>query len=182
MPLPAVLAACRVRGMQHRRTSRLSWTGAFLGIAAVALALAGAACRPAAREYELEGQVVAVDPARQELTIRHQDISGFMPGMTMAFKVRDPRLMNGRAAGELVTATLVVDDAEVHLRDVARTGFGPVVDPPPATRVMDLVTIGPTARRDADRRKRRPRRWRTGGDEFLPSPHLHPLPLPDFCP
>ncbi len=36
------------------------------------------------REYELRGQILAVDPARHELTIKHGDIRGFMPGMTMA--------------------------------------------------------------------------------------------------
>jgi hypothetical protein len=43
------------------------------------LVLAAAGCtRP--RHYELRGQVVAVDPARQQITIRHEDIRGFMPG------------------------------------------------------------------------------------------------------
>ena len=91
------------------------------------LALSCAACRPAGRQYELKGQILAVDPARQELTIKHQDIPGFMPGMTMAFKVGDAA-SDGRIAiaGELVTATLVVNDGEAHLRAVTRTGFAAV--------------------------------------------------------
>src|SRR5262245_16972064 len=59
--------------------------------AAVALAIG---CQRPARHYQLKGQIVAVDPARQELTIKHQDIPGFMPGMTMAFKVWEPRLID----------------------------------------------------------------------------------------
>lgn len=56
-------------------------------IAIVVLAAAGCT-RP--RHHELRGQVVAVDPARQQITIRHEDIRGFMPGMTMPFRVRVP--------------------------------------------------------------------------------------------
>ena len=42
---------------------------------------------PAAKRYELEGRVVAVDPAARQLTIAHQDIPGLMKGMTMPFTV-----------------------------------------------------------------------------------------------
>ena len=51
---------------------------------------------------------------RQEITIKHDDIRGFMPGMTMPFKVRDARLLDGRAAGDLVNATLVVENATAY--------------------------------------------------------------------
>jgi Cu/Ag efflux protein CusF len=57
-------------------------------------ALLLAACRPAspAREYRLVGQILAVDRAASRVTIRHQDIEHFMPGMTMPFPVKDARL------------------------------------------------------------------------------------------
>ena len=48
--------------------------------------------------YQLQGQIVAIDPGRQELTIKHDDIRGFMPGMTMPFKVRDASTMAGKAS------------------------------------------------------------------------------------
>ena len=54
----------------------------------VAVFVTAIACsRP--REYDLEGQVLAVDRSRQEITVKHADIRGFMPGMTMPFKVKD---------------------------------------------------------------------------------------------
>ena len=74
----------------------------------VCSSFAAGGCRgPAPRTYQLEGQVLAVDQTRQELTVKHGDIPGFMPGMTMAYKIRDPRFAE-RAAGELIKATLVV--------------------------------------------------------------------------
>ena len=64
------------------------------------------------REYELRGQILAVDASGGEITIKHDDIKGFMPGMTMPFKVRDGALLEGRAPGDLVRATLVVEDSD----------------------------------------------------------------------
>ncbi len=90
----------------------------------VALLLCVSACsRSSERQYQLTGQVVAVDPARQEVTIKHDDIPQFMPGMTMPFKVKDGRLLDGRVPGDLVKATLVVAESEAHLRTLERIGY-----------------------------------------------------------
>src|SRR5687767_10062178 len=60
----------------------------------MALVAASACSRaPEARQYELKGQILAVRPERSEVVIRHEDIKGFMPGMTMPFKVRDKELL-----------------------------------------------------------------------------------------
>jgi protein SCO1/2 len=119
---------------------------ALTAAAAVALAMGTVGCQRPAQRYQLNGQIVAVDPTRQELTIKHEDIPGFMPGMTMAFKVWAPRLMDGRIPGEIVTATLVVNGTDAHLRDVARTGFSPVVEVHPAARVPNLLQPGDAVR------------------------------------
>src|SRR3954468_20215551 len=93
-------------------------TAVTLLIAASALAYGCA--RP--QRYELHGQVLAVDRARQEVTIKHQDIRGFMPGMTMPFKVSESRLLDGLEAGDLVNATLVVERSTGYLTSLQRTG------------------------------------------------------------
>jgi protein SCO1 len=154
-------------------------------IAVVATLAAGTtACQRPARHYQLNGQIVAVDPTRQELTIKHRDIPGFMPGMTMAFKVFDPRLMGGRTPGELVTATLVVNGTEAHLRNVARTGFAPVVEAHPATRVMDLLDPGEAVRDatllDETGTRHHLADWR---GRILAVTFVYTrCPLPNFCP
>ena len=78
--------------------------------------------------YELHGQIVAIDPARREVTIRHDDIRGFMPGMTMPFKVKDERLIQGRTPGDLVRARLVVEEATPYLVTLEATGHAPLGD------------------------------------------------------
>src|SRR5687768_12619679 len=96
----------------------------------VALLAAGCSPQPEPRQYELQGQILSVDTQRNELLIKHGDIKGFMPGMTMPFKVKDPALLAGKAPGDLVTATLVVGDIESHLSAVTRTGNAPIDTPP----------------------------------------------------
>src|SRR5262245_64945507 len=55
---------------------------------------------PAPRQYELNGQILGMRPAAREVTIRHHDIKGFMPGMTMPFKVRSEERRVGKECSE----------------------------------------------------------------------------------
>jgi protein SCO1/2 len=149
----------------------------------VALLALATACAPRAREYELRGIVVGVDPARQEITIKHEDIPQFMPGMTMPFKVRDASLLQGRVRGDLVRATLVVEESEAHIRTLERTGSAPIADPPPAPREAPLETGDPVPDPsfvDQDGNSRRLSDWRgyALGVTFI----YTRCPIPDFCP
>ena len=85
------------------------------------------------RQYELQGQILAIDPARSEVLIRHGAIVGFMPAMTMPFTVKDAGLLSGKEPGDLVTATLVVTDLTAHLSSLTRTGHAAIDNPPAAS-------------------------------------------------
>ena len=76
--------------------------------------------------YPLSGQVLSVDTERKQITIRHEDIPGLMPGMTMSFPVANEELLKGREPGELVMATLEVTDAVGRLKTIERVGFKPL--------------------------------------------------------
>ena len=90
----------------------------------LALLLAAGCSRPApAKTYPVHGQVLAVDQAKQTVTIKHDDIDGLMPGMTMSFPVKDPALLQGREPGELVDGTIEVSDAPARLASITRVGF-----------------------------------------------------------
>jgi protein SCO1 len=134
-------------------------------------------------QYELRGQVLAVDPVRGELTIKHEDIKGFMPGMTMPFKVSQPSVMTGVVAGDLVRATLLVEDSRGVLTAVTRTGTAPLTEAPPRPYVepltpgaevpdVPLVDDTGTSRHLAD--------WR--GRVIAVTFIYTRCPLPDFCP
>src|SRR5688572_18956492 len=98
---------------------RLLWVP-FLGL--VALTACGRAPDADARTYELQGQILAVRPERSEVVIKHQDIKGFMPGMTMPFTVKDSALLAGKLPGDLVTSTLVVGETQAYLSALTTTG------------------------------------------------------------
>ncbi len=106
--------------------------------AAVLISACSRASEAPAREYQLQGQILAVRPERSDVIIKHQDIKGFMPGMTMPFKVKDGALLAGKEPGDLVTATLVVGEVDAHLRTLDKTGHAALETaavPPPAPDV-----------------------------------------------
>jgi protein SCO1/2 len=106
------------------------------------------ACTNRPREVELRGVVVSVDLPKKEITIQHGDIPRFMPAMTMPFKVRDVRLLEGRVPGDLVRGTLVVENADAHLRTLERTGSGgvPTTSSPTLPGVITPGAAVPDAR------------------------------------
>lgn len=100
----------------------------------LALAPLHAACRqePPVREYTVVGQVITVQPSPpQRITIRHEDIEGFMPAMTMPFEVRDTALLEGTKPGDLVRATLSVQGVEAWISAITVTGHAPLPEAPP---------------------------------------------------
>ena len=78
--------------------------------------------------YEVQGQILAIRPDTQEVLLKHGDIKGFMPGMTMPFKVRDKGLLDGKAAGDLVTARLMVGKNDAWIAALDKTGSAPLED------------------------------------------------------
>ena len=121
----------------------------FQAIAALAVVAATASCseREAPRQYELRGQILAIRPESAEVLIKHGDIQGFMPGMTVPFKVREPALLAGKAPGDLVTAQLVVAPDSAWLSKLDKTGSAPLEGTaaiPPAAFATPLAT-GDTA-------------------------------------
>ncbi len=96
-------------------------------ITAAAICLAAACSRQAEiPTYELEGQILAVKPETNELLVKHEDIKGFMPAMTMPYVVKDAALLRERMAGDLITATLHVDPSGPYLSAIKRIGAAPL--------------------------------------------------------
>lgn len=147
------------------------------------LAIHTAGCRPPAREYELRGVVVSVRADQNEITIKHDDIPRFMPGMTMPFKVRERELLRDRVPGDVVRATLVVQDADAYLLTLERTGSAPV----PAEAAVSLPHILDRGEEIPDATfidqfgaRRRLSEWR--GQALGVTFTYTRCPLPNFCP
>ena len=172
--------------MPSRRLPRLRQPAPLFALVLLT-ALAGFGCRapaPAPRTFELKGQILAIDQARQEITVNHADIPGFMPAMTMPYKVRDASLLKGRTPGELIAATLVVEESDAYLQSIKHEGVAVLPDGRPAVHAMDLLGVGETVRDGALVDQSGVRRslgdWR--GQVLAVTFVYTRCPLPNFCP
>ena len=167
-------------GVMPRRASLL-----FAGVLAAAAACSRA---PEPRTYQLQGQVLAVRPETNEILVKHEDIKGFMPAMTMPYRVKDLALLKDRAPGDLVTATLVVAPEKAWLSAITRTGSAPLPeDAPtriPAAAGVHLLKPGDevpeTTLIDQDGQPLALTDWR--GSALVVTFIYTRCPLPQFCP
>src|SRR4029078_9744908 len=148
----------------------------------VAILMVAAGCRPAepVREYRLVGEIVSVDRKRNRVTLRHQDIDWFMPGMTMPFPVRDVSLLNGRDAGELVEATLSVQGTDAWVSRLTVTGKAPITEAAPLPGLGPGDRIADASLVDQDGAPMRVADLR--GHAAVVSFIYTRCPLPEYCP
>jgi protein SCO1/2 len=113
------------------------------------IALAAVGCsRSDERTYTLQGQIVALGSNHQEATIKHEEIKGLMPAMTMPYRVRDAKLLDGLTPGDLITAKLVIVSNDAYLVDVTKVGQAPLEQPahpaesPSASSGFELLKPG----------------------------------------
>jgi protein SCO1/2 len=74
---------------------------------AMACAAAAAGCGPGSKQYSLRGRVLETNVATNEITVNHEDIPGFMPAMTMPYKVKDAGRVQELQPGDLIAADIV---------------------------------------------------------------------------
>lgn len=110
---------------------------------------------PTEKQYELKGKVVVVEKNNHLLTVAHEDIKDYMPGMTMPFTVGEASAWvfespHEVAPGDQITATLIVDGTRSWLEDIvitkessdtAATATGDVAGPQPGVEVADYRLI-----------------------------------------
>lgn len=74
------------------------------------VATAKGADSPNAKRYPLRGKVLAADKAAKKATIKHEDIPGYMQGMTMDFPIHEDWVWGDLVPGAEIRAELVVDN------------------------------------------------------------------------
>jgi len=84
---------------------RLKQLAAFIVVAVTV-----ASPQTKSKRYNLQGEVISKNPTTDQITVKHGDISGFMPAMTMPFKVKDPAVLRQLQPGDKIAAELVVPD------------------------------------------------------------------------
>ena len=96
-------------------------SGLSLALALILL-LAALACSHR-KTYPLQGEVRGKDLTTNEVTVNHDDIPGFMPAMTMPYKVKNTAMLQELQPGDKIAAEVVVskDGNDYWLEDVRIT-------------------------------------------------------------
>lgn len=128
-----------------------------------------------------------------QATIKHDDIKGFMPAMTMPYTVKDAKLLDGVAPGDLIDATLTVTENDAFLMEVKKVGQAPIAAPPseaaptgapPASSGFEILKPGEAvpdaAFVDQDGKKRQFSSFK-GSTVVLTFIYTR-CPVPTFCP
>ena len=160
--------------------SHLRFPAALVGL--IVVVLSGCGSKP--KSYALHGQVTAMTPDRRVLTIKHDDIQGFMPAMTMPYEVTDPAITKDLIVGDVIDATLLVFVSGVpKLSTITRTGHAPVPAdaPAPLTGILQPGDVVPdNALQDLHGATRRLSDWH--GHAVAVTFVYTRCPMPDFCP
>jgi protein SCO1/2 len=165
----------------------------FLAVLFLGAALTSAACAraPEQRTFTLQGQVQSLDVPHKLVIVKHEEIKGFMPAMTMPYEVAEAKLLDGLAPGDLINAQLAVFSNGAHLTSIRKVGTAPlekqpaeVPNPPAASSGFELIRPGEAvpdgAFLDQDGKPR-------AFSAFKGSPVVMTFiytrcPLPTFCP
>ena len=107
------------------------------------------------KRYPLKGKVIAVNKTERTATINHEDIPGYMPGMTMAFKIKNDGDLEMLKAGDQVSANLVVTDVDSWIEVTAIVeGSVPLTpttavpgEPKPGDEIPDFQLINQDGKR-----------------------------------
>ena len=159
-------------------------------LAFLIIALLATACsrEPERRTYQLTGQILVVKPETKEVLVKHEDIPGFMPAMTMPYVVDDASLIKERVAGDLIKATLVVGTERAYLSAITKTGTAPLPEDArttiPAAAGVQILKAGDavpgTHLLDQDGT---PISLKSFGNSALAVSFIYTrCPLPQFCP
>jgi protein SCO1/2 len=162
----------------------------FSFVLAAGLFLASCGPREPQQSYTLNGQVLSIEAPRKQLTIKHDEIKGLMPAMTMPYSVRDEKLLASVAPGDLVDATLVIVSNDAYLTTIKKVGHADLPAPPPdvpapsASSGFELLKPGEpvpdAAFVDQEGAKRRFDSFK--GSTVVMTFIYTRCPLPTFCP
>jgi protein SCO1 len=158
----------------------------------IAFGIVLAACGPkksTERTYPVQGQVIALTPERLEATVKHGEIKGLMPAMTMPYKFKEKAELASVKPGDVIDATLVIVENDAYLTKVKRIGEAPLDMPPAEAAVVassgfQLLKPGDgvpdSTFVDQDGKKRTFRAFR--GSTVVLTFIYTKCPLPTFCP
>ena len=84
------------------------------------------------RSFEASGIIKELGTDGRTVLVQHEAVPGYMPAMTMPFKVRAPKELAGLRAGDRISFRLRVTDTESWIDDITRIGTRQVSEQAPS--------------------------------------------------
>src|SRR5271157_3800812 len=96
--------------------------------------MASIGCQTApVKHYAIQAEVISADVPKKMVTVKHGEIPGLMPAMTMNYLVADERQIEPMKPGDKITADLVVGENVGHLEKIVLVEKGPAAPTSAAT-------------------------------------------------
>ena len=73
---------------------------------------------PPAKEYQMQGEVVSLDPSAHLATVKAGKIEGWMDAMTMEYPVKDPQEFGKLKVGANIQAKIMVQGTDYWISSV----------------------------------------------------------------
>lgn len=86
----------------------------LLGIAGIIATFFAGAAAAEKRAHMFHGKVEAVDQNAETLTVKGEEVKGWMSAMTMEYKVDDAAVLKTVKPGDAITATVYDGDFVLH--------------------------------------------------------------------
>jgi protein SCO1/2 len=156
-------------------------------IVVIAALLAAASCS-SPKKYEMRGQILGVNRDKLEILVKHEDIPGLMPAMTMPWKVQHASLLDNIGPGDLITSEIEVNDSLGVVTKITKLGTAKPDVPAPAAPAKPEVrylmpgdAVPNQALVDQDGRPRDFESIRAGRAMAVTFIYTK-CPIPTFCP
>ena len=151
-----------------------------------ALLIAAACSSP--KQYEMRGQILGINRDKMEILVKHEEIEGLMPAMTMPWKVKAAGMLDNLGPGDLITSEIEIDGAAGVVTKITKLGTAkPDVPAPASPAAPGVALIQPGAEIpnqafvDQDGRKRGFNDVRAGRAVVITFMYTK-CPIPTFCP
>jgi protein SCO1/2 len=133
-----------------------------------------------AKTYPVDGIVVALDPAARTVLVSHRPIAGYMPAMTMPFRVANPSDLQGLYPGARVEFQLEIAHDHSVVHNLHKSGAPDAAIPAPKEILAIGEPVGSFHLLDQDGR---PLDETTLKDKVVAINFIYTrCPLPDVCP
>jgi protein SCO1/2 len=81
-------------------------------------AAVASAAKPTAERYPLRGEIISVDAARKILVVKHEEIKGYMPAMTMEFMVSAGDIAVAKPGQHIRAEMIPSKDGDIRLEKI----------------------------------------------------------------